>query len=233
MNNAKNKSIEKIESIAKIITCIFGLAFIFGFLIWNTYLYGLGFKEDNIIQTRFIFTGISFLIISTPLILFTIFILNLIKKINKTLIRYSLQYFLLILGFTYYIIFVYAIFTRLPIVLGGGRPRGLSIMAEPNTLSYLEKFGISLADGSTTQTVNTCITYENDKHVIIILDNRVMQINSDEFKGLISLPGISVGLSRNCSEAARQWIKKTIRFEFLSDEKISEQISCEQNLLKK
>lgn len=235
----KNSILSFVENAAKIISIILGLSFVFGFLIWNTYLYGLGFKEDGIIQTRFIYTGICFILIT--LILFILFyqvwrlLKFLIEKIRynqlKKILKNILFFLLVIFCTLYFFFFVYSIFTRLPIVLGGGRPRGLSIITDSNDLSYLTNFGVLPANGSSVQTVNLCVAYENDKYVVVILDDRILQIKNDKFKGFVSLPGISVRVSRNCSEFSRLWLKKTFLFEFASNKLVEEQIKCEQKIL--
>src|SRR3989339_119933 len=76
---SKESNVGLVKKVFEYTSYFFGAAFLCGFLVWNVYLYGLGFKEDDILQIRFIFTGICFLIISTPVIVLSVYI-N--KKIN-------------------------------------------------------------------------------------------------------------------------------------------------------
>jgi len=220
-NNPSNQPVI-IKKIVEYVSWFLGLSFVLGFFIWSTYLYGLGFKEDNLLQTRFIFTGISFLIISIPVIGIFLWLIKHIKKIKNFWKRKMIEVLLITAGIIYYFIFIFFVFTNLPIFLGGGRPRGLSIMAGADELTYLSSFGIPLAAGSTAQTANLCVAYESNNNIVVVLADRVMQINSNNFKGLINLPGISIPLSRDCSRAVRLWINKTLSLELLSNDQIQE-----------
>ena len=53
-----SKVLDLFKKVLEYASYFFGLSFVTGFLIWNFYLYGLGFKEDDIIQTRFILSGV-------------------------------------------------------------------------------------------------------------------------------------------------------------------------------
>lgn len=233
-DSLKDKEVENnpvsIKKLFELTSYFFGAAFICGFLIWNVYLYALGFKEDDILQIRFIVTGICFIFLSTPLV-------ALLYYINKKIIirnafwKFLYEYMCIILAIIYFIIYILIIFAKIPIALGGGRPRALSIITDSNNLDFLSKFSIPLGEGSKTQTANICVAYENEKSVVVLLGNRVLQLKKDDFKGFASLPGISVGLARKCSENANNWIHKAFLFEFMPSQKIDEEVKCEKTIL--
>lgn len=228
----KEITLKVIKKIAEFVSIGLGASFIFGFLIWNIYLYGFGFKEDNLMQTRFIYTGLSFVLITTPILyIFYLLFIFLIEQINKKFLKHIIMYVIFILSIIYIFFFTYFIFTRLPVGFGGGRPRSLSMLANIDELSYLSSFGINLAQGSKTQTINVCIAYDNNEQIIVLLNDRILQIKNDKINGLSNLPGISVGLSRNCSELARLWMKKTFIFEVITNKMIETQMKYEQEIL--
>ena len=57
------------------------------------------------------------------------------------------------------------------------------------TLRDLNKIGIETAEGSDIQTANLCIAYENSSVVVVLLRDRVVQLNKLQFNGIATLPG--------------------------------------------
>jgi hypothetical protein len=198
----KNDLTNKFLAVFKIIYPFGILSFVVGFLVWNVYLYYLGFSEYEIIQTRFIFTGVL------PLILIII-IASLFTKIP------FLKKHIIVLSFIagLVIIFLYAqyLFFYIPSWMGGGQPRFLSIVADNQDINFLARFGIKKVEPDEkqpVQTQNLCIAYENKSFVILLLKDRILQIDKNYFKGFGSIPNDQQDkMNQTCSELAKSYIK--------------------------
>lgn len=184
------------------------LLLVIGFLIWNFYLYSFGFIEDEILRTKFIPTGLCFVVTS----LFFWFILNLIKKtvfnfLEKEKIEcsifsccYSARLFLNILIITiWFSFYLFYVFPILPSVLGGGQPRALSLLVvDKESLSALNSLNIHLATGAINQTENLCIVHENSQGIYVIRKDRILMLDRSLFRGFGSLGGIRVEQEQEC-----------------------------------
>jgi len=89
----KHKQIIKnIELILIIISINIFLCYILGYIILNTYLYHLGFYEFNLLQTKYLSAGFSFLIINIFLFVLIYLIHASIKKYKKHIKNKKLRY---------------------------------------------------------------------------------------------------------------------------------------------
>jgi hypothetical protein len=190
---------------AKVVSFFVITALVVGFLIWNFYLVQLGFYEFNIIQARYIHTGILFLILVAPVIFFIYIILKKIKVKNKKISSILLFYCLAI--FSLFFLFVYSLFVfpRISQAWGGAQPRVLSIIASETDIEYLASFGIQPSSPVITQ--NLCVAYENQEFILILLGNRVLSVKKDYFKGFNSLPAKTRDqIADDCSKLAIGWV---------------------------
>ncbi|QQG42394.1 MAG: hypothetical protein HYW15_02680 [Candidatus Giovannonibacteria bacterium] len=200
---------------------------VFGFVIWNVYLYTLGFIEDEIIKARFIITGFFFFFLT--IILFSIlkvlgkllsyFFINIychandfglfFKKIGERMFKSLWLEFVFLFLIIWIIIYSVYIFPSIPLVIGGGQPRSLSFLVSDKGLGLLKSLEIKMGANAPNQTENICIAYEGSNKVIILREGRVLAINRDLIEGFGSLPGFKdVVLEPNCVAYARAWSRQ-------------------------
>lgn len=162
------------ETVTAVAGVYIGLSFSFGFLIWNIYLQRLGFYPDALFQARYVLTGTLF-------IFCTILVLPFLLK-NKNNKVSVIRRFIL-----WFIFFTFFIFPFLPAWLGGSLPKMVSIISTEEYISYLNKFGIKNGSGSSIQTQNLCVVYEDNNSIITVLEDRILSLNKDRLYGLGSL----------------------------------------------
>lgn len=201
IENIKNLlKIKNLTDLVKLVSVFAILFFIIGFLIWNFFLSILGFDEYTSIQTRFILTGALFSLI--PIIL--CYILLRFKHL-------SCLWFWLILFIIWFLVYTLFVFPLIPPSFGGGQPRLVSIIATEQEIENLSKFGIKRGDGSTIQTGNLCIAYENNEDIIILQPDRILKLNKINFKGFGSLPDLSIHSDTSCGHFVRdRWIASVL-----------------------
>lgn len=189
--------------IVKTSILVFCLTFIAGFLIWNFYLARFGFSEYELIQTRFISTGATFILF---ILIFTLIIklINfLFSKCQYFLIKYTLN--MLLILFILFIIACYFysnyFFIYLPSKIGGGKPEALSIISSPEQINYLKQLDIPISENAENppiQTGNLCVIYENKDNVIAFVSQqvdqnttkyRILKIKKDLISGFGSIKG--------------------------------------------
>jgi hypothetical protein len=202
--------------------------YIFGFLIWNTYLYSFGFSETEILKAQFITTGFAFFLFSFLLWLvirvFIIFWLVLkriirlfLKSIDKFKITlpYDIKIFLSLCIVLFWMLFyVGYIFPILPQILGGGQPRSVSLISE-SKMQVLNSLGIELGAGATHQTENLCIIHENERGIYVIREDRILMIERSLFQGFGSLGGERSVHEQHCIQYAIYGCRKGIYFSLM------------------
>lgn len=210
-NTPLKKLISTLSDIVKVISFIAITALASGFLIWNFYLVRLGFYEFNLIQARYIHSGITFLIISI-IILIPYLLIVWVVKLLLTKIQFVKKYYLeitlyfgILLFSVWIITYTLLIFPFISQAWGGAQPRILSIIASEDDIRYLANFNIKTPSSVITE--NLCIAYENQDSIIILLENRVLSIKKENLKGFNSLPA----KTRDerliyCSRLARSWV---------------------------
>ncbi|HSR88933.1 MAG TPA: hypothetical protein VLK22_00845 [Candidatus Udaeobacter sp.] len=227
------KTLDLFKKILEYASYFLGLAFIIGFLIWNFYLYGLGFKEDNIIQTRFVLSGVIFIILALLLffIIELLYNLSLIginffrrTKFKKNKIIKSLTLNDIFTGIIILIVciflYVILIFPFIPSGLGGGAPRVIEVLTDKINMVDLTKLGIQPAESSEIQTQQLCVAYENDSTQVILLSDRILHLKKDKYYGSAYLPGVSQLVSNNyCKKNAKYWLLKSYFCEILTNSK--------------
>ncbi len=191
------------------------ITFITGFFIWNIYLYSLGFildGIDNLLKTRFILTGILFILIT--LLLGTIvvkiknklFALTKKKKSSHNVLRFTLITLFL---FFWFLIYSIGLFPNLPLVIGGGQPKVLGlIINEDNFESSLKTLDIKIVDGGKHQTENLCLAYESPENLIILKETRIILLDRSLINGFVSLPGPNSTIEQDCVLRASFWAFK-------------------------
>lgn len=221
----KSKSIfNTISSLVIFFPVAFSACLICGFLIWNTFLFRLGFEEYKIIQTKFILSGFCFLLLLSFFFWIVIAFVNTFtkdKKYEKTcrklasFVTKQCKNNLFVAVPTFFIFFAVIIvgyttiiFPKIPSDLGGGYPRFLSIITTENEIAYLSPLGISAGEGSKIQTGNLCVAYENEEIVIILLKDRIVSLRKDIIKDFGSL---SAGYTKMdgadyCGALAKNWL---------------------------
>lgn len=166
---------------------------VLGYIVWVPYLYLLGFSENEIIKPRFILTGIN--------LLFFIFILYIVffKRI--------INFFWKIIFWIFFLLsYLIVIFPIMPLFIGGGLPRALSIIADNQIMVQLNSLGISKGAGAEFQTENLCIAYEGSDSYLILREDRVLKIDKIGI-GLASLPGRKeIEWEPSCSLLAQSWL---------------------------
>lgn len=182
--------------------------YIFGFLIWNLFLYNLRFNEIGILQTRFIYTGfffifyislfflICYLVIRSVGKYFFVFSFNRVNFKNFFLSNFIGKTMICLVGafLSFCVIFFYTIFLfpQIPRSLGGGRPMVVSLLTnqDGNNLSmgHLKQFGVEAPSDSEYQTGYLCIAYENNDTILLLLKDRTLQIDRSKLNGVAFLP---------------------------------------------
>lgn len=208
-NTPMQKLIKPLGDIVKIFSFLAIAALVSGFLIWNLYLVRLGFYEFNLIQARYIHSGITFLLVFIPSFALFVWIAKHLSMkfqfVKKFFISQIALYFGVILFFYLIILYTLFIFPRISQAWGGAQPRVLSIIASESDIEYLANFGIKMPSSVITQ--NLCIAYENQEFVIILLENRVLSVKKESFKGFNSLPAKTRDeMAGFCSRLAVGWV---------------------------
>lgn len=92
--------------------------------------------------------------------------------------------------------------------IGGGQPRVISVLGSEEQINYLGPLGISTGEGSSIQTENMCLAYENDDSIIILRKDRIVSLQKQYIKGFNSLSTtITFPLRKECSHLAKYWIE--------------------------
>jgi hypothetical protein len=193
-----------------------------GFVIWNLYLYSFGFVVNELLRSQFILAGLFFLLITLALFGFLLDLHRLFNYFLRLLqtrfdfLKISSQDFeqfknsakpyltigLLVIWCSFYLTNV---FPYVPLYLGGGQPRAISLLMEKESMPMLASLGISLAEGASYQTVNLCVVYEDSQRLHILMSNRIVVLDKSDVKGMISLPGLSSLMEQDCTELAAAW----------------------------
>ena len=169
-----------------------------GFVVWNIHLSRFGYFEYELLQSRFISTGILFLLLPTIVYLFSFYKQNFSKKRMAASIAFVVLYF---------IIFTYILFPSIPQYLGGGKPYLGSIVANAETVKQYQKMGLLKSEISDIETTRGCKIYEN-KNILIfgfikgafennkysVSADRVLIINRDKIDAVSVLPQDDPGL---------------------------------------
>mgnify|MGYP001595164768 CR=1 FL=1 len=207
--------------------------YISGFLVWNFYLYTLGFIDDSFLQAKFILTGLTFCL--TSFFLFCLVYLpgllfrHIYHQYRQTgfLSEYfsgSFEFYYKALltgvGITclllWMIIYSSVIFPYIPQLLGGGQPRAISFIVEEKSAEILNSFGIVLGEGEKYQTPPTlCIVHENSGLVFVALEDRILALYKSLLTGYVSLPGPKQQNEQKCIFIATEWSKKGLLFSLL------------------
>lgn len=209
------------------------LFLIFGFLIWNTYLYTFGVIEEDILRGQFIMTGFLFLFLSLLVVtvidlirrflkwLYQIIISPVVSYINNKISKESVFKkgikdffslspmfkisFCITISFLWFVFYVVGIFPFIPAAMGGGQPRSISLLASEVTMPMLNSLGLAKGEGAVYQTVNVCVVNEDSQGVTILLDDRVLRIDHFLYNGFGSLPGLSAIAEQKCVIYAHNW----------------------------
>ena len=203
-----NKSFEWFKKHpASFITIFLGVTYSLGFLSWNSYLSDFQFFEDQLLQTRFISTGI--LVLLPPLVLLMIWwtlrdgscdgTKKDVRRVSDAPSR--AVWVLATLFFVYTWFFSGFIFPIVPQHYGGGKPFPASIIAEKNILDLLSDLTVELAPNGEgkpfRQTTSVCILYSNKDVLLIgvpkisrsgdtllVSPNRIFTLKKDQILGL-------------------------------------------------
>ena len=185
----------KSEHILKFIALLSLICYTAGFLIWNTFLYALRFNDTAILEVRYVYTGFWFLLYASLFLLFIVVILKQFTYFTKIVGVDKNPSFLAGIILAVIIlcsIFLYSIliFPKISRLFGGGRPQSISLLVGENAISlkYLDNFGIKPAEGSSVQTVNLCVAYDNAEAVLVLLSDRTLQLNKSKLNGVAILP---------------------------------------------
>ncbi len=175
-----------------------GASYAFGFLVWNIYLQSLGFYP-NLFQGRFILTGTLFILIALGILGCFASIKSLFEWIcikcggkdivifkNKEYSFFFRSYIVIVISIIYLFVFSFFMFSQMPGYLGGGKPRLVAIMGDSSEISYLSNFGTGSSYEFQTNII--CSPYEDSDQIIVVLSDRILSLNKDLYKGLVSLP---------------------------------------------
>lgn len=196
-----------LDSFLKLISVLAVLSFISGFIIWNFYLGLFGFSEYNLIQTRFIYSGFTFIFIASCVVLIPLYFLR--KRIACSLANPLSAFTTIPLFIIIYFVFIYFYttqgFVRMPGYLGGGKPILMSVIVK-DKLDLLSPFLGSAID-SNIQTSAQCLVYRSDTRMIFLLNNRIVEIEDDVVDGFVRVPSKMVEkLDKDCVSYAIQWM---------------------------
>ena len=175
---------------------------VLGFLIWETYLFLLGYIENDILQARFILTGAFFLFLC-------FFLLKLKRLLAVKLNLFKKESFLIFLAILWFFVYVVLLFPFVPLVLGGGHPRSMTIVTDKAGMEVLSSLEINSGNGATYQTRNVCIVYESFDWFVFVEQKRVLALRTDNLnlQGYASLGGmVRTELEPICARVAWGWI---------------------------
>lgn len=216
--NPKNPFVIIVEFATRHFIWIAFIIYASGFLILNYYLSHFGFFEYNLIQTRFLSTGLFLWLPCALILIISIFLLE------KIPIKYVTLRGIINFGGGAFIGIWFSLFPLLfPLVqqvFGGGKPVPASIIGTPEQIAFLANFDIPAADNATgkksVQTLPVCVIYQNDQHILFFnttipatidpkagsqlnFNQRVISLRQDQFLGLQqsqgSYPNLVCGLS--------------------------------------
>lgn len=206
---------EVFEAIGKILTFFIGLSFTFGFLIWNVYLQRLSFISDDLFQMRFILSGALYILCILILLFIKIILYKIIdiiitfKKLNEKLNIFLLWVFI-IFSIVFLIPYTYYLFPFINGSYGGGSPRVLAFLVNPEQIDYLKQFGVQLGKGSSIQTQISCIVYEDSNSYLVATD-RIFSIKKQDIRGIVSLPSIESNIYKDmCVLIIRQYLDNNL-----------------------
>jgi hypothetical protein len=165
------------ESIFTLLTCVGILSFALGFVVWSIYLQSLGFLTKDLFQPVFIYSGLAFAIV------YTACAATWSKLLKKPHPKAATICSLLLL-------FLYSLllFPFIPGAFGGGAPRAFAIVGTPAQIEYLNNFAIKSA--SPIQTEQLCVAYEDEKQIVLVLNDRILSLNKEEYGDFVSLPSV-------------------------------------------
>ena len=147
-----------------------------GFIVWNTYLLSFGFFEFNIVQLRFISSGLLFLL---PLAILSClsFAVSGSRTVKFILTAVSILVWLFL--------FIIVIFPVVPQSFGGARPIPTTIIGTTEQIEYLLNFNITTADNGEklpVQTKPVCLIYQNQDYSLVF--NATNILYSDGLVGM-------------------------------------------------
>jgi hypothetical protein len=190
-----------------------------GFLIWEVYLFCLGYVENNILQARFILTGLLFCLVSLVVyaavygVVFVLFkLLNFfVGYFNKKIPTPNLKdpFLLIYIGFFWFLFYSVFLFSYIPLLIGGGQPHLLSLVTNDDGLKILKSLNIQQGTGAQYQLENACVAYENNEQIIILRNDRILSLSlkGANIIGLVSLPGaVNLIYEPQCQILARDWV---------------------------
>ena len=185
---------KKILSFAKIhpslsLSIFILICYSYGFVLWNYYLLNYGFFEYNVLQTRFLSAGFTFLI--SVVILYILFSLH---RLLFSIRELYVFIFFIILTLIWLFLFSKLFFDKLPQYVGGSKPFPSTMIGTVEQISYLSNFGIEgaeNADKKSVQTTPICIIYQNNDYILFsnatktegIVNLRVVVIKRDNITG--------------------------------------------------
>lgn len=235
MNNFYKKLVKFIEESSpqrySLLLAVPIIFLIVGFLIWNFYLFVLGFVEGEILRAKFITTGAFFAIFSFLVFTFFSFLADVIVLFIKWFARIYLKKTewkkresrpnsgvqTISLFLLWFFIYTFGIFPSLPLVLGGGQPRSVALIANMEDIRTLSSIDIRLPEGSTVQTESLCVVHENSDGIYVLRNNRILMIKNSLYDGLVSLPGVvKFSNEQLCKRSIREWITQGMIFTLIS-----------------
>lgn len=190
------------------------LTLIAGFLIWSIYLYSLGFIINDLLRTRFILTGILFIIVTYVVYSLVKILPSLLKKIIiKIYSRFiknnnSKVLFFGFLSLIWLSIYSIILFPKIPLVFGGGQPKALALIMNEDGVKFLQSFNFGVPEGAKYQTQNICLAYEGVEDLIILRDDRIISLKKSLISGFVSLPVTNAVNEETCISYASDWAWK-------------------------
>jgi hypothetical protein len=182
---------EKVDLFIKFVPLVVFSFYALGFLVWNIYLSFFGVFEYNFFQTRYLSSGIYFLIISFPVIIFIDF---LCRKVKKAIFKNFIVSFV---SGTFLIIYTFGIFPWIPQAFGGAKSIPASLIGSPDQIGYLEYFGIRSVENAegaaSVETMPVCVLYQNQDFILIGLlstSSRAIYLKKDQIRGFQVRGGI-------------------------------------------
>jgi hypothetical protein len=186
---------------------------IIGFFIWKIYLYTFGFDSSDLLRGQFILTGMLFVIISVVIVLCAYKFIKIFSRIAFyfdsillcTFLKEKLIFLSIFLIIIWFLFYTLQIFPLLPLYVGGGQPRALSLIAKKENMEILGSIQVTNAEGAQNQTLNLCVAYEDNQRFYVIMSDRLLAIDKSLTNGVASVPGVSVFIEEQCVEWAKYY----------------------------
>lgn len=207
------------------------ILFALGLFMWGIYLYTFGLHVNELLRSQFILTGLCFVLFTITIVGLLDTVVEICNKLGRLLIRipYFITFIRLwakmspsivefksvlytVIFIVWFLFYLFNIFPSLPLYLGGGQPRAVSLLVAKDNMAILNSLAISSGEGATFQTENLCVIYDDSQWIYIVRSDRIIALKQDLISGFSSLPGPNAVMEQGCTLSALAWSHQGLSF---------------------